>query len=159
MKKCPQGEYYCHNSKKCKPIPKGWHTTRLGWLVRDNDDENKKKNGNGKKSNGSSNGHGNGSNGNGNGGNQSSNGGSSNGSNGGGVSESTMLPRRTGNIIDVYVGWRGKGYAIKMFFPQIKKPSRREVLDQVRKVYPGSKLVTYQVSEYDSGEPILQTRG
>ena len=65
MKKCPEGEYYCHDMKKCKPIPRGWHTTRLGWLVRDIDDENKKKNGNGKKSNGSSNGHGNGSNGNG----------------------------------------------------------------------------------------------
>ena len=37
MKKCPQGEYYCNDSKKCKPIPKGWHTTRLGWLVRDNE--------------------------------------------------------------------------------------------------------------------------
>ena len=159
MKKCPQGEYYCNDSKKCKPIPGGYHTTRLGWLVRDKDDENKKKNGNGKKSNGSSNGHGNGSNGNGNGGNQSSNGGSSNGSNGGGVSESTYLPRRTGNIIDVYVGWRGKGYMIKMFFPQIKKPSRREVLDQVRKVYPGAQLWSYQVSNYDQGEPLLQTGG
>ena len=74
MKKCPQGEYYCHDSKKCKPIPKGYHTTRLGYLVRDNLDENKKKNGNGKNLT-DSNGHGNGSNGNGNGGNQSSNGG------------------------------------------------------------------------------------
>ena len=111
MKKCPPGEYYCNDSKKCKPIPRGWHTTRLGWLVRDNDDENKKKNGNGKKSNGSSNGHGNGSNGNGNGGNQSSNGGSTNGSNGGGgVSESTYIPRRTGNIITAMLAWRGSQY-------------------------------------------------
>ena len=138
MKKCPPGEYYCHDMKKCKKIPRGYHVGARGYLAKD-DDENGKKNGNG-----------NGTNGNGNG---------SNGGNGGGVSESTMLPRRTGNIIDVYVGWRGKGYAIKMFFPQIKKPSRREVLDQVRKVYPGAKLWSYQVSNYEPGEPLLQTGG
>ena len=135
MKTCPPGEYYYHDMKKCKKIPSGYHVGARGYLAKD-DDENGKKNGNG--------------NGNGNG---------SNGGNGGGVSESTMLPRRTGNIIDVYVGWRGKGYAIKMFFPQIKKPSRREVLDQVRKVYPGAQLWSYQVSNYDPGEPLLQTGG
>ena len=141
MKTCPPGEYYCHDMKKCKKIPSGYHVGARGYLAKD-DDENGKKNGNG--TNGHSNGNGNGSNG---------------GGNGGGVSESTMLPRRTGNIIDVYVGWRGKGYAIKMFFPQIKKPSRREVLDQVRKVYPGAQLWSYQVSNYDPGEPLLQTGG
>ena len=132
----------------------------MGWLVRDNDDENKKKNGNGKKSNGSSNGHGNGSNGNGNGGNQSSNGGSSNGSNGGGgVSESTYIPRRTGNIITAMLAWRGNQYSLQMFFPHIKTPSRREVQDQVRKVYPNAKLWNYKVSDYDPGEPVLQVGG
>ena len=143
MKKCPPGEYYCNNSKKCKKIPSGYHVGARGYLAKD-DDENGKKNGNGNGTNGYSNGNGNGSNG---------------GGNGGGVSESTYLPRRTGNIIDVYVGWRGKGYMIKMFFPQIKKPSRREVLDQVRKVYPGAQLWSYQVSNYEPGEPLLQTGG
>ena len=141
MKKCPPGEYYCYDSKKCKKIPSGYHVGARGYL--EQDEENGKKNGNGNGTNGHSNGNGNG----------------SNGGNGGGVSESTYLPRRTGNIIDVYVGWRGKGYMIKMFFPQIKKPSRREVLDQVRKVYPGAQLWSYQVSNYDPGEPLLQTGG
>ncbi len=113
-----------------------------------------------KKSNGSSNGHGNGSNGNGNGGNQSSNGGSTNGSNGGGgVSESTYLPRKTGNIITAMLAWRGSQYSIQMFFPHIKTPSRREVQDQVRKVYPNAKLWNYQVSNHDPGEPLLQAGG
>ena len=142
MKKCPPGEYYCNNSKKCKKIPSGYHIGARGYLAKD-DDENGKKNGNGNGTNGNGNGNGNG----------------SNGGNGGGVSESTYLPRRTGNIIDVYVGWRGKGYMLKMFFPQIKKPSRREVLDQVRKVYPGAQLWSYQVSNYEPGEPLLQTGG
>ena len=145
MKKCPPGEYYCNNSKKCKKIPSGYHIGARGYLAKD-DDENGKKNGNGNGTNGYSNGNGNGN-------------GSNGGGNGGGVSESTMLPRRTGNIIDVYVGWRGKGYMLKMFFPQIKRPSRREVLDQVRKVYPGAQLWSYQVSNYEPGEPLLQTGG
>ena len=141
MKKCPPGEYYCHDMKKCKKIPSGYHVGARGYLAKD-DDENGKKNGNGNGTNGHSNGNG-----------------SNGGGNGGGVSESTYLPRRTGNIIDVYVGWRGKGYMIKMFFPSVKKPSRREVLDQVRKVYPGAQLWSYQVSNYEPGEPLLQTGG
>jgi len=75
--------------------------------------------------------------------------------------EATRLPdyNKVGNIIDVYLAWRGSNYMIKMFFPSVKKPSRKEVQDQMRKVYPGAKLWNYQVSDYDSGEPILQTRG
>ena len=74
--------------------------------------------------------------------------------------EATRLPdyNKVGNIIAVTVAWRGGTYMVKMFFPTVKKPSRKEVQDQVRKVYPGSKLVTYQVSDYDSGEPIIQKR-
>ena len=147
MKKCPPGEYYCNEDKKCKPIPRGYHTSRLGWLVRDKED--KKKNGNG---NGSHNGNGNG---NGNGGN----GNGSGGGNGGGVSESTYLPRKTGNIITANLSWRGRTQSIQMFFPYVKTPSRREVQDQVRKVYPDAKLWNYKVSDYDPGEPLLQTGG
>ena len=154
MKKCPQGEYYCNDSKKCKPIPGGYHTTRLGYLVRDNDDDSKKKNGNG---NGSpkGNGNGNGHSGNGNGGN----GNGSSGGNGGGVSESTYIPRKTGNIVTAMLAWRGSQYSLQMFFPHIKTPSRREVQDQVRKVYPNAKLWNYKVSDYDPGEPLLQSGG
>ena len=142
MKKCPPGEYYCHDMKKCKKIPSGYHVGARGYLAKD-DDENGKKNGNGNGTNG--NGH--------------SNGNGSNGGGNGGVSESTRIPSKVGNIIDVYVGWRGKGYMIKMFFPSVKKPSRREVLDQVRKVYPGAKLWSYQVSKNGHGEPLLQIGG
>ena len=140
-KGCPPGEYYCHDMKKCKKIPSGYHVGARGYL--EQDDDNGKKNGNGNGTNG--NGH--------------SNGNGSNGGGNGGVSESTRIPSKIGNIIDVYVGWRGKGYMIKMFFPSVKKPSRREVLDQVRKVYPGAKLWSYQVSKNGQGEPLLQIGG
>ena len=73
--------------------------------------------------------------------------------------EATKLRAGIGNVIDVYLSWRGKNYMLKMFFPSIKKPSRREVQDQLQKVYPGSKLWYYQVSDYEPGEPLLHVGG
>ena len=75
------------------------------------------------------------------------------------LDEATKLPdyNKVGNIIDVYLAWRGGNYMIKMFFHSVKKPSRREVQIQMQKVYPGAKLYNYQVSSHDPGEPILQT--
>ena len=75
------------------------------------------------------------------------------------LEEATKLPdyNKVGNIIDVYLAWRGGNYMIKMFFPSVKKPSRREVQIQMHKVYPCAKLYNYQVSSHDPGEPILQT--
>ena len=68
MKKCPPGEYYCNQDKKCKSIPSGYHTARGGFLVRDDYKKNGNGNGNGH-SNGNGNGNGSNGNGNGNGGN------------------------------------------------------------------------------------------
>ena len=75
------------------------------------------------------------------------------------LDEATKLPdyNKVGNIIDVYLAWRGGNYMIKMFFPSVKTPSRREVQIQMQKVYPGAKLYNYQVSSHDPGAPILQT--
>ena len=69
------------------------------------------------------------------------------------------IPSQTGNIVHVYLSWRGKNYTIQMFFPQVKTPSRRDVQDQMQKVYPGAKLWNYQVSDHDPGEPLLQVGG
>ena len=72
------------------------------------------------------------------------------------LDEATKLPdyNKVGNIIDVYLAWRGGNYMIKMFFPSVKKPSRREVQIQMQKVYPGAKLYNYQVSSHDPGAPL-----
>jgi len=72
-KKCGEGEYYCNDDKKCKPIPKGYKIGYGGYLKPENENDES----NGKK--GGSNG-----NGNGNGGNGNGHGGNGNGGNGGG---------------------------------------------------------------------------
>ena len=75
------------------------------------------------------------------------------------IEESTRIPSKTGNIITVYLAWRGSSYNIQMFVPQVSKPSRKHVQDQLQQVYPGANLWGYQVSNYDPGEPLLQTGG
>ena len=44
---------------------------------------------------------------------------------------------------------------IKMFFPQIKIPSRKEIQTELSKVYPGSKVHSYDVDDYSSGDPLI----
>ena len=75
------------------------------------------------------------------------------------IEESIRIPSKTGNIITVYLAWRGSSYNIQMFFPQVTKPSRKQVSDQLQKVYPGAKVWGYQVSTHDPGEPLLQVGG
>ena len=195
MKTCKSGQYYCTKSKKCKPIPGGYHVGRGGWLEKD--DDSKKKNGNGN-GNGNANGNGNGSNGNGNGGNGSSGNGNG-GGNGGGVSEeievsnwrddftpteyesidlikpdpiaveeptvewedptlteAQRIQSRVGNIVKVFLRWKGRMFILQMFFPQLKKPNRTDVIAQIQKVYPGSKLLSYDIEDYDPSEPMIQ---
>ena len=71
------------------------------------------------------------------------------------LSEATRIAPRVGNIIDVYLAWRGQNYMLKTFFPQVTTPSRKEIRDQIHKVYPGAKVCNYQVSTYKPGEPLL----
>jgi hypothetical protein len=72
------------------------------------------------------------------------------------MSESVKIPAKTGNIILVTLNWRGKYFMIKLFFPQTTKPSRQEVQDQIEKVYPGSRVQSYYVSDIKPGEQFLQ---
>jgi uncharacterized membrane protein (UPF0127 family) len=72
------------------------------------------------------------------------------------VQEAVRIPAKTGNLVDTYFNFRGKFFALKMFFPQIALPTRSDVQNQINKVYPGAKLATFKVSEYEPGEPVLQ---
>ena len=74
------------------------------------------------------------------------------------LQEVRRLPKynKPGNIIEVYLAWRGRTMSIQMFFPQVKKPSRKEVIDQLQKVYPGAKLWSYRIADYDPETPLFQ---
>jgi hypothetical protein len=75
------------------------------------------------------------------------------------MGESVRIPSKTGNIILVTLSWRGKYFMIKLFFPQTTKPNRQEVQSQIEKVYPGSKVQSYYISDIKPGEQFLQVEG
>jgi len=71
-------------------------------------------------------------------------------------SEAIKIPALYGNVLSIILTWRGKSYMAKMFFPNAKMPTRREVKDQIEKVYPGSTVLSYEVSKVQPGEPLIQ---
>ena len=75
------------------------------------------------------------------------------------LEEAVRRPAKTGNLIHVMLSWKGKYYSLKMFFPQASLPSRKDVQNQIEKVYPGSRVQSYNVVDYQPGEPFLQTEG
>jgi hypothetical protein len=75
------------------------------------------------------------------------------------MDEATRLQAQTGNVIAVTLSWRGKYYSLKMFFPQTKLPSRKDINDELQKVYPGSMVVYHSVSEIQPGQPLIQVFG
>jgi hypothetical protein len=75
------------------------------------------------------------------------------------VEEATRLQAQTGNVIGVTLTWRGKYYSLRMFFPQVKLPTRKEINDELQKVYPGCNVIYHSVSEIQPGQPLIQSFG
>jgi hypothetical protein len=72
------------------------------------------------------------------------------------IEEATRLQSQSGNIVAVTILWRGKYYALRIFFPQLKLPTRQEVTDEIQKVYPDARVVYHAVSEFTPGQPLIQ---
>jgi hypothetical protein len=72
------------------------------------------------------------------------------------VKESVRIQSKSGNLMMVIAMWRGRSYSLRMFFPQIKLPTKKEVEEQIQKVYPGAKVIYSRVTEQEPGQPFLQ---
>ena len=75
------------------------------------------------------------------------------------LEEAVRMPSKTGNLVNVIFRFRSQTIMLKMFFPQVSLPTRSDVQDQIDKVYPGAKLLTFNVSEYEPGQPVLHAEG
>ena len=75
------------------------------------------------------------------------------------VEEAVRMPAKTGNLVNVIFRFRSQTIMLKMFFSQVSLPTRSDVQDQIDKVYPGAKLLTFNVSEYEPGQPVLHAEG
>ena len=72
------------------------------------------------------------------------------------IDEAVREKKKTGNMIDVYFNWRGRYISLKMFFPEVRMPTKKDINDQIEKAYPGARVVTHSISKVVSGEPFLQ---
>ena len=59
------------------------------------------------------------------------------------VEEAVRMPAKTGNLVNAVFRFRSQTIMLKMFFPQVSLPTRSDVQDQIDKVYPGAKLLTF----------------
>jgi hypothetical protein len=75
------------------------------------------------------------------------------------VNEAIRMQAQTGNVIGVTLNWRGKYYSLKLFFPQVKLPTRKEINVELQKVYPGCIAIYHSVSELQPGQPLIQAFG
>jgi uncharacterized membrane protein (UPF0127 family) len=75
------------------------------------------------------------------------------------VDEAVRIPAKTGNIINTVFRFRSSTIMLKIFFPQTSVPKKSDVQDQIEKIYPGARLLTYMVSDYEPGQPILHAEG
>jgi len=75
------------------------------------------------------------------------------------IEEMARVESKNGNLMMVVAMWRGKTYALKIFFPQVKLPNRKEIEDQIQKIYPGARLVYSKVSECQAGQSFLYAGG
>jgi len=71
------------------------------------------------------------------------------------IEEAISLARQNGNIYHVIFVWRGKMMGMKMFFPEVKKPSRSEVQVAIDKVYPSAQLRSFYLTDIKYGDPYL----
>ena len=60
-----------------------------------------------------------------------------------------------GNVYLVSFTWRAKFMMMKMFFPEVRKPTRQEVTAALEKVYPGCMVQRFDLAPRQPGEPML----
>ena len=75
------------------------------------------------------------------------------------MKEATRIQAQTGNVVSVTLSWRAKYYSLRIFFPQVKLPTRKEINDELQKVYPGCNVIYHSVSEIETGQPLIQAFG
>jgi len=71
------------------------------------------------------------------------------------IEEAVKIPYQRGNIYLVSFMWRGKLMMMKVFFPEVKKPTRVEVQDALNKIYPGATVKRYDVTPFVQGDSYL----
>ena len=71
------------------------------------------------------------------------------------MEEAVRTPSQNGNVYLVGFTWRGKYMMMKLFFPEVKRPSRETVETALDGLYPGCRVMRYDVTPFQPGDTYL----
>ena len=71
------------------------------------------------------------------------------------TNEERIRINQNGHTYAVMLNWRGKTYTVQIFFPELRKPTRQEVEDKIRKIYPDAKVTYFAPKEFDPADPTV----
>ena len=71
------------------------------------------------------------------------------------LEEATRIPPKTGNIYMISFSWRGKYMNMKLFFPEVRNPTRSEIQDALDKFYPGCNLLRFDKTVFQPSDSVL----
>ena len=74
------------------------------------------------------------------------------------IEEATRI-NENGNVYLVSFTWRAKFMMIKLFFPEVRKPTRQEVTAALNKIYPGCMVQRFDLAPRQPGDTMLVAGG
>ena len=69
------------------------------------------------------------------------------------VNEEYTRLQETGNTYSIIISWRGMNKMIQFFIPGFMRPSKKDMTNEVNKIYPGAKVINYAPSTKDPTKP------
>lgn len=72
------------------------------------------------------------------------------------IDEAATIPRQNGQVMRIFLTFRGKFYMTQLFFPSLRVPSKAEITDAVQKVYPDARVTQYSPSSPDPTQPLIR---
>ena len=71
------------------------------------------------------------------------------------TNESKTRLVKNGHTYKVVLTWRGKTYMVQMFVPSVSRPTRQEVEQEIQKLYPDAKVLSFLPRDLEPGEPTV----
>ena len=62
-----------------------------------------------------------------------------------------------GTTYSILLNWMGRVLSVQMFFPKFTRPTKEEVTFEVKKLYPGARVLSFNPSLKDPTKPLLYT--
>ena len=72
-------------------------------------------------------------------------------------SEGYVRIQSRGSTYSILLNWRGRPLSAQMFFPQFARPSKEQVTYEIRKIYPGAIVLSFNPAPKDPTKPLLFT--